>query len=48
MRFQYSAMKQAGSAPLIADDELAARTVPAETEPDGTTRAGRQPGNTME
>jgi hypothetical protein len=35
MRFQYSAMKQAGSAPLIGDDES-----------DGTTRAGRQSGNT--
>jgi hypothetical protein len=46
MRFQYSALKQAGSTPLIGDDESAARTVLAENERDGTTRAGTQPGNT--
>ena len=48
MRFQYSALKQAGSTPLIGDDESAARTVLAENERDRTTRAGRQSGNTNE
>jgi hypothetical protein len=40
MRFQYSALNQAGSIPLIGDDESAARTVLAENERDTTTRAG--------
>lgn len=48
MRFQYSAMKQAVSAPLIADDESADRTVLAENEQGATTRAGTQPGHTNE
>jgi hypothetical protein len=48
MRFQNSALKQAGSTPLIGDDESAARTVLAENERVGTMRAGRQSGNTNE
>jgi hypothetical protein len=48
MRFQYSALKQAGSTPLIGDDDSAARTVRAENERDGTARAGGRSGNTNE
>jgi hypothetical protein len=40
MRFQYSALGQAGSIPLIGDDESAARTELAENERDTTTPAG--------
>jgi hypothetical protein len=48
MRFQYSALKQAGSISLIGDDESAAGTVVADNEREGTTRAGGQSGNTDE
>ena len=48
LRFQYSAMKQAGSTSLIGEDESAVRTVLAETERGATTRAGTQPGDTNE
>jgi hypothetical protein len=44
MRFQYSALQQAGSIPLIGDDESAVRTVLAENERDGRKASGPEVG----
>jgi hypothetical protein len=46
MRFAYSALTQIGSTPLMGDEESAARTVPAETEPGETSLADGQSGIT--
>jgi hypothetical protein len=44
LRFQYSALQQAGSIPLIGDDETAVRTVLAENERDGRKASGPEIG----